>query len=42
MRKRISSVLAGLLAALLLWGLAPVTAEAARGQLLRLRQRPGR
>lgn len=29
MRKRISSVLAGLLAALLLWGLAPVTAEAA-------------
>ena len=31
MRKRISSVLAGLLAALLLWG-----------QLLRLRQRPGR
>ena len=31
MRKRISSVLAGLLAALLLWGLA-----------LRLRQRPGR
>ena len=31
MRKRISSVLAGLLAALLLWGLAPVTAEAAWG-----------
>ena len=29
MRKRISSVLAGLLAALLLWGLAPLTAEAA-------------
>lgn len=29
MRKRISSVLAGLLAALLLWTLAPVTAEAA-------------
>lgn len=29
MRKRISSVLAVLLAALLLWGLAPVTAEAA-------------
>lgn len=29
MRKRISSVLAGLLTALLLWGLAPVTAEAA-------------
>lgn len=29
MRKRISSVLAGLLAALLLWGLAPVTTEAA-------------
>ena len=29
MRKRISSVLAGLLAALRLWGLAPVTAEAA-------------
>lgn len=29
MRKRISSVLAGLLAALLLWGLAPLSAEAA-------------